>query len=345
MEPLNEILTPKSDTYLFELSGEHESLPSAEIIGSLKAEGFRFQIIEEDFGVLVIGSPDMNLERMQNRLALSHNIDSMICSTNIDMIEKLGKRISIGEGSFAVRGKRVQAQNEGINLKALEKKVADCVLGEAEVDLENPANEIRVIISKRGHIGLFLAKIPRKEFEEREVKKRPYFSPVSLHPRLARALVNLSRVRSKDILLDPFCGTGGVLMEASLVGAKVMGSDIDPRMVAGCKENLAKFDIENAEVFQGDVGKIEDKVSEVDAIVTDPPYGKSATTNREEIKSLYERAFSSFSQVLKDQRFLSMVLHDEELIELGKRYFSLIECHPHRVHRSLTRNFCVFKND
>jgi tRNA (guanine10-N2)-dimethyltransferase len=342
-ESLNEILTPKSDTYLFELSGEHESLPGAEITASLKAEGFKFEITEEDFGILIVKSPDMKFKKMQNRLALSHNIDSQICSSDINKIEKLGKRISIKEGSFAVRGKRVQTFNEAINLKELEKKVADCVLGENAVNLKDPANEIRVIISQRGHIGLALAKIPRKTFEEREVKRRPYFSPVSLHPRLARALVNLSQVKPKERLHDPFCGTGGICMEAALVGAKTTGSDIDSKMVLGCQKNLDSFNISNVEIFQTDVGEIPGVVKSVDAIATDPPYGKSATTNREDIKSLYERAFSSFSKILKDEGHVAIVLPDKELIEIGKRFFTLNESHPFRVHRSLTRNFCVFQ--
>jgi tRNA (guanine10-N2)-dimethyltransferase len=309
----------------------------------LTAQGLEFDILEEDFGVLVVRSPNLDFKKMQNRLALSHNIDSQIYSNDMNIIEKLGTRISIGEGSFAVRGKRIFAQNEAINLKELEKKVADCVLEESIVDLKDPENEIRLIISKRGHIGLLLAKIPRKAFEEREVKKRPYFSPVSLHPRLARALVNLSQVKRGESLHDPFCGTGGICMEASLVGAKTSGSDIDQKMVEGCQENLKSFDIGDVELFQGDVGDIPGMVNSVDAIVTDPPYGKSATTNREDINSLYERAFLSFSKILKDKGHIAIVLPQKELIEMGKQYFSLKESHPFRVHRSLTRNFCVFQ--
>jgi tRNA G10 N-methylase Trm11 len=39
-------------------------------------------------------------------------------------------------------------------------------------------------------------------------------------------------------ILDPFCGTGVVLQEASLMGYDVQGSDLDPRMVAYTKANL-----------------------------------------------------------------------------------------------------------
>lgn len=336
-------MTFKDATYLFELSGEHETLPKAEIIAVLEAMGVICETVEDDLGVLVLKAPKMDIAKIINRLALSHILDGHIYSGEMKELLSIDIPIQIQKGSFGVRTKRIQNLHDDIDLKKLEKKVADCVDGKNEVDLENPENEIRVIISNRGHIGVVLAKIQRNKFDERKVQKRPYFSPVSLHPRLARALVNLSRVRSGESLLDPFCGTGGVLMEASLIGAKAMGSDIDPRMVEGCKENLGKFKINNVEVFLSDIGEVKDTITDVDAIATDPPYGKSATTNREEVSSLYERAFLAFSEVLKKGGYLSIVLHDEGLIEMGKQYFNLIECHPHRVHRSLTRNFCVFQ--
>lgn len=39
-------------------------------------------------------------------------------------------------------------------------------------------------------------------------------------------------------ILDPFCGTGVVLQEARLMGYKVAGSDIEPRMVDYTRQNL-----------------------------------------------------------------------------------------------------------
>jgi tRNA (guanine10-N2)-dimethyltransferase len=339
----NGILLPKRDTLLFELSGEHDTLPRAEVMAVLDSLGYSTDIFEDDPGALVVDVKKANIKLLKERLALSHNIDLYIASFNTDEIADVLKPIEIEEGSFAVRAKRVQRFHEEIDLKDLERKVADGILGDNEVNLNSPVNEVRVIVSNRAHIGVLKARIPRNTFEERKVQNRPYFSPISLHPRLARALVNLSRVSRGQTLLDPFCGTGGILMEASLVGARSMGSDIGSEMVEGCKENLAKFKMVDVEVFRSDVGKIGEIVSGVDAIATDPPYGKSATTNREAIKSLYERAYQAFADVLKKGGYLSIVLPDSELIEMGKAYFNLRECHPHRVHRSLTRNFCVFK--
>jgi tRNA (guanine10-N2)-dimethyltransferase len=131
------------------------------------------------------------------------------------------------------------------------------------------------------------------------------FSPVSMHPKVARALVNLARAPPGGLVYDPFCGTGGLLLEAGLVDARVLGSDIDPRMVKGTERNLDHFGVKTHTVFACDVGDAPRElaarlpVPTVDAIVTDMPYGRSATTKSEKPDSLYARAFAVFGRVLK----------------------------------------------
>lgn len=57
-----------------------------------------------------------------------------------------------------------------------------------------------------------------------------------LPPKLAQIMVNLA---GGHWILDPFCGTGVVLMEAILIdGGMVYGTDINPKMVAYTNENL-----------------------------------------------------------------------------------------------------------
>ena len=41
-----------------------------------------------------------------------------------------------------------------------------------------------------------------------------------------------------ETILDPFCGTGVVLQEAALMGYKIYGSDLEPRMIDYSKANL-----------------------------------------------------------------------------------------------------------
>jgi tRNA (guanine10-N2)-dimethyltransferase len=329
-------------TFLFELSGEHESLPCAEIAGCLKAQDIKFEIRFKDSSVLIMDAPGMEIKKMQKRLALSHYIDSYLFFCEVENISDLKEPIEIEEGSFAVRAKRIQNAHSHIDLKQVEGQIADLVNGKYPVDLENPESEIRVILASKLYVGKKLVKIPRSSFDERKVKYRPYFSPVSLHPRLARTLVNLSRIKEGQTLLDPFCGTGGVLIEAALIGSKTIGSDIDERMVRGAKENLSSLNIDS-ELFCADISEVINRVAKVDAIATDPPYGKAATTNREDVFSLYNRAFEAFSDILKPGGYACVVLPDLELIDIGKEYLSLKETHSMKVHRSLTRHFCLFK--
>jgi hypothetical protein len=39
-------------------------------------------------------------------------------------------------------------------------------------------------------------------------------------------------------ILDPFCGTGGTLIEAALIGCREAGTDADLEMIAGSRKNL-----------------------------------------------------------------------------------------------------------
>jgi len=59
-----------------------------------------------------------------------------------------------------------------------------------------------------------------------------------LPPKLAQILINLAAPSAGGVVLDPFCGTGVVLQEATLMGYEVYGSDIEPRMIEYSEANL-----------------------------------------------------------------------------------------------------------
>jgi len=333
------------ESYIFELSGEHESIPKAEVIACLEAQDADYEIEFEDKGILVVGGEKIDIFELQKRLALTHGIDVKYLIRQINELSNREQELEIGEGTFAVRARRIQSQHQELNIKELEKQIADMVKKDNVVDLENHEIEIRVIVSDRCYIGKNLVKIDRSAFEERKVANRPYFSPVSLHPRLARALVNLSRVKLGQTLLDPFCGTGGILIEASFIGAHPIGSDVDSRMVTGCRQNLENLGMGEIHLFEADISDVRNNVEHVDAIATDPPYGKAATTKREELSSLYQRTFETFSELLVKGGYAAVVLPDEESKELGEEHLVLKESYAMKVHRSLTRHFCVFRKE
>jgi len=107
--------------------------------------------------------------------------------------------------------------------------------------------------------------------------KRPFFRPVSLEPRLARAAVNIAAKGSDGCVVDPMCGTGGILIESALTGRPTLGIDFDPVMVEGCQKNINWANVD-AEVKRGDATRFE-LPENVAAVVVDPPYGRNSPSD------------------------------------------------------------------
>lgn len=59
-----------------------------------------------------------------------------------------------------------------------------------------------------------------------------------LPPKLAQIMLNLAQVTPEQTVLDPFCGTGVVLQEAVLLGARAYGTDLAEAMVRKSQTNL-----------------------------------------------------------------------------------------------------------
>ena len=51
--------------------------------------------------------------------------------------------------------------------------------------------------------------------------------PAKFHPPIARALIE-AYTQPGDVVLDPFCGSGTLLVEASMLGRHSIGIDVDP---------------------------------------------------------------------------------------------------------------------
>lgn len=100
-----------------------------------------------------------------------------------------------------------------------------------------------------------------------------------LPPKLARLMVNLASCGREGILLDPFCGTGTVLMEAALLGHQVVGSDNDGEAVDGARTNLdwliEQYQLSGSSyhLYTEDATHISSHVEAADYIVSEPYMG------------------------------------------------------------------------
>jgi len=333
-------------TLLFELSKEQQALPAAEVLACLDAEVSSYVQEEVNDDVLLVQTitDDATVHHLARRLSFTFVIDELLFScpaTITDLVEHAQRHPLTKDGSIAIRCK---CRASSLDSPEVIDRLGDYYTKNRKVDLVHPAIELRAIVTETtAYVGIKKAEIDTSHFQQRRGHLRPFLSPITLHPKIARALVNLSSVKTNEVLLDPFCGTGGILIEAGLLGAQVIGSDVEQKMIEGCKKNLEFYHLKNYELYCSDIGDISTHVGSVDAVVTDFPYAKSTTTKGEQLQRLYERGFEHISRVLKKHRRAVIGLSNQEMIDIGKDYLSLIEVYPSRVHRSLTRYFVVYE--
>ena len=333
---------------LFELSKEHPTLPKQEILSVANLFQNKYSVLFEHKEILLLDIETNNtkiIEDFADRLSLCYNINEYLscCPLDEKHIKEMAETHPLQEqGSICIRTLNTTPNDSTPYIHIL----GEIYTKNHPVDLTNPDIEVRLIlIGQQAFLSIKRFQINRTSFEERKAQHRPFFSPISLHPRLARTLINLSGAKKEKILLDPFCGTGGILIEAGLLNIPLIGSDLQEEMIAGCRQNLDHYKIADYQLIQSDIGNLQNNLTtNVDVIVTDLPYGKSTTTQGENITELYKRTFQHFQKILQKDGVAVVGLSDQDHITLAEPYLCLQAVYSLRVHRSLTRYFCVFTN-
>lgn len=116
------------------------------------------------------------------------------------------------------------------------------------------------------------------------LKKRCYLGPTSMDAELSSIMTNLGKVRRGQLVLDPFCGTGSILLSCAFRGAFCVGTDIDIRVLRGKSKdenvfaNFAQYNLPRPELIRCDNHCYKrhwrlTTANFYDAIICDPPYG------------------------------------------------------------------------
>ena len=338
----------------FLLSGENETLPAAELKAILEAEGFDFEVKEQLDLVLRLEATQDSVHVVNLRSAYTKKcmLELFTCEATEAAIFKAAESVDfksiLSKGdSIAVRVRRVKKYSEEISSVPLEGKLGKHILNntkEIKVNLENPDKTFfGVLTSGKFVFGLKLAEMEILTFSERRPRKKPYFHPSAMPSKLARCMVNLARTKPSEFVLDPFCGTGSIMIEASFIGCKVLGFDVQRHMAKGTRRNLKHFGIEEEGVIVADSRRT--PLVRVDRVVSDPPYGKSATTMKSTTKQLVKGMFDSVRGLLSIGQLICIASPKTLGIsrvgeELGYKH---VESHFAYVHGTLTREIAVFE--
>jgi tRNA (guanine10-N2)-dimethyltransferase len=339
----------------FLLSGENASLPAAEVKAILEAEGYGYSNAQELDQILRLESALESVRMVQIRSAYTRVCAQELLIANAtyaDIAAAAAKAdfknvLKPGE-SFVVRINRIKnyADSE-INTMTLEIKLGGQILRQTEgtkVNLKNPDKTfIGIITDDKLILGLKLTDITSKTFSERRPRKKPFFHPSAMPSKMARCMVNLAHAKAESILLDPFCGTGTSLIEATFIGCRAIGVDAQRRMILGTKRNLAHFHISAEGLLLADSRRI--PLKKVDAVVTDPPYGRSSSTLKSTTIQLVKDVLSaSYGLLGVGQRICIAAPKTLNISQLGAESgFRHMESHFAYVHATLTREIAVFE--
>ncbi|MEM1545901.1 MAG: THUMP domain-containing protein [Candidatus Methanomethylicia archaeon] len=330
------------------LSGEHIELSEAELYSILKAENIKFSVLDRLPQVIGLKLNKKDIGKIIARSSMCKLIGKLLllCDADKNVIINSLSRININLKSktFNVRIDRIRGCCKHISGYELEVLIGNIIRERSSGSVNLSSPDIRfygVLTGEKFIFGTVISQIKRSKFNERKPRKRPFFHPGTIEPLFARLLVNLSEVPSGEILFDPFCGAGGILIEAGLINCRVIGSDIDPAMVMGAAINLKYYNIDY-DLVVADARFL--PFRNIKYISTDPPYGVSSTTMGENVKNLVETFLKNIYQCLNREAKICISVPQRLDINFRTRY-RLINEYFMRVHKSLTRRIVLLVKD
>ncbi|MAF50818.1 MAG: hypothetical protein CMH64_01880 [Nanoarchaeota archaeon] len=168
-----------------------------------------------------------------------------------------------------------------------------------KVNLESPETLVYVLIKEDSClIGIDLFK---RRLDKRSYRIKPH--PNQLNSSIANIALKFSNFTSKKTLLDPFCGSGIIPIEAALLKGEVYASDNQYYCIESTSINskIAKVKIN---VSKTEIKEL-NKKSFFDFLVTDPPI--ATIRGLKGILPLYDLFFEKSFDLLKKKGTLTII--------------------------------------
>jgi len=308
----------------FVVSGENVELARDEIISISKS--YDINTSHGTDSRLVITNSNVPWDKIAQRATFVRTAGKIV-DTFSDLFSELDLTLLHKSDTFACRA--INLSSKRIDLSSIEKTVGATIkqASGARVSLSNPALTVYLIFTDNQNYLGYSTKIPAQKRPKKIIK-----SPFELNWKLSRTMVNMSGLNEDEILCDPFCGTGTILLEAESMGIRSIGIDFDKKMCEVAKKNLAANGY-NSKIINDRyeyIKKIKDKI---DGIVTDLPYGISSKSSESPKKLI-----SDFISILPKKKKLALMckkdLADQIELKPARRY----EIYRHK---SLTRTILI----
>ena len=213
-----------------------------------------------------------------------------------------------GAESFRVRS--VRRGRHDFNHMDLERSAGAVLFTRTKikVDLHRPAVTVRVDLDDDVlWVGILLTPTPLSR------RAKTYAQRVGLSADLAYATTHVAGLITPERIVDPFCGSGTLLLEAGALhpGCELWGSDWVPAAVEGTQLNLHAAGLaDRMRVRELDALRMADVYPHeaFDAIVTNPPFGLKVGPGINFYR-FYHRLLTQARLLLKPEGRLALWVH------------------------------------
>ena len=238
------------------------------------------------------------------------NIDFISAKPTISNIRTLTDTFSVTVTKAKVK----------LNVEDLQDKIAKSISEKYDwqyTKLDHSNFDIRIFIDKKDiYVSVRLTEKPlfHRGYKIISVKG-------ALKPTIASAMVRLVTKGKKGMLVDNFCGSGTILVEALNAGNEVYGGDISSEAVKVCKTILSNIGYNPEEkIREQDATKTNWRSSHFDFAISNLPWGQQIEI--ESITNLYMGTLSEYARILKQSGSVCLLVSNPDLlIKHAKKYF------------------------
>jgi predicted RNA methylase len=136
--------------------------------------------------------------------------------------------------------------------------------------------------------------------------------PWSTNPVVAEVVVRLAKIRPGHRVLDPFCGSGTLLLAArrQATDIEILGSDHNATSVEVARRNLAGVP---SQLSTAAAEEIQQSDRSIDRVVANLPFGKRVGSHQDNLR-LYPEALAEIARVLTDDGRSVLLTEDKRLL-------------------------------
>ena len=250
--------------------------------GQAPEAGFIACRLANDEDAVALAKRSISVQSLSRLIADGETFEKMVAECE-------GAEHDINEGSFAVK---VQCHNHRISDDMRKGYIANLVEGmklTAPVNLKNPDRLVLLslqfeeqgpLVPTHCYTSVFMCDGNSSFPDKFNLKKRKHLNTTSMESAIALYSACQGLVGPGTIAYDPFCGSGSILVALAAMGSCVIGSDLYmPAMYRDAEhsifENFKQYGLSGKllGLLRCDFMQENLRINNLDAIVTDPPYG------------------------------------------------------------------------